>query len=122
MASAPSDPGPVLGRVDRDGRLIAADPELERLQVEAGSGIGASLALPQLAGIVRVAQRLRIPISRRILAAGREQDVDMWVRAVPEGEEVALTIDRWTARPAAPRRLAAVSASGMETIVAAPLN
>ena len=89
MASAPSDPGPVLGRVDKTGRLVAADPLLERLQVEAGSRVGASLALPQLAAVVRVAQRLRIPVSRRVLAAGQDQDVDMWVRAVPEDEEVA---------------------------------
>jgi signal transduction histidine kinase len=108
MASAPSDPRPILGRVDSSGRLVAADPELERLQVEAGSRVGAAIALPQLAAIVRVAQRLRIPISRRILAAGREQDVDMWVRAVPEAAEVALTIERWSSRPASPPRLAAV--------------
>ena len=100
MASLPSDPGPVLGRIDSNGRLIAADPELERLQVEAGSRVGATLALPQLAAVARIASRLQIPVSRRILAAGREQDVDMWVRAVPEAGEVALTIERWSARPA----------------------
>lgn len=108
MASAPSDPKPVLGRVDSVGRLIAADPELERLQTEAGSSLGALVALPQLASIVRVAQRLRIPLSRRVLAAGRDQDVDMWVRAVPEGEEIALIIERWSARPASPPRLATI--------------
>jgi len=109
MASAPSNPGPILGRVDGSGRLVAADPELERLQVEAGSRIGASIALPQLAAIVRVAQRLRIPVSRRVLAAGREQDVDMWVRAVPEDEHVALTIGQWSSRPASSPRLAAIA-------------
>jgi signal transduction histidine kinase len=120
MASNPSDPKPVLGRVDRDGRLVQADPQLEELQVEAGSRLGASLALPQLAGVVRVAQRLRIPVSRRVLAAGREQDVDMWVRAVPEGDEVALAIERWDARPASPPRLAAVSAVEHEKLGASP--
>ena len=104
MASAPSDPRPILGRVDASGRLVAADPELERLQVEAGSSLGSSLALPQLAAIVRIAKRLGIPLSRRVLAAGRGQDVDMWVRAVPEDEDVVLTIERWTARPASQPR------------------
>ena len=122
MASAPSDPRPVLGRVDRDGRLIAADPELERLQVEAGSSVGAPLALPQLAAVVRVAQRLRIPVSRRILAAGREQDVDMWVRAVPEDGEVAITIDQWSARPASPPRLATIAAVEHERLAETPLT
>jgi signal transduction histidine kinase len=89
--------------------LVSADPELERLQLEAGSQMGASIALPQLAAVVRVAQRLGIPISRRVLAAGREQDVDMWVRAVPEDGEVALAIERWTPRAASSPRLAAVA-------------
>ena len=122
MASAPSDPRPVLGRVDRDGRLVAADPELERLQVEAGSHLGATLALPQLAGIARVVQRLRIPVSRRVLAAGKDQDVDMWVRAVPDGDDVALTIERWSARPASPPRLAAIAAVEHESLAATPLS
>jgi hypothetical protein len=110
MASLPSDPGPILGRVDAHGRLIAADRELERLQVEAGSRLGATVAIPQLADVARISARLRIPVSRRVLAAGRDQDIDMWVRAVPEGEEVALTIERWSARPATGPRLAAIGA------------
>jgi hypothetical protein len=40
MASV-SKIGPVTGRVDREGRLTAADPPLLRLQQEAGSKIGA---------------------------------------------------------------------------------
>ena len=114
MASAPSDPKPILGRVNDQGRLVAADPELERLQVEAGSRLGASLAIPQLAAIVRIAQRLGIPISRRVLAAGRDQDVDMWVRAVPEAGETSLSIERWSARPASSPRLAAIASVELE--------
>ena len=37
VASVPSEPRPVLGRLDRAGRLVSADPELEALQREAGS-------------------------------------------------------------------------------------
>lgn len=122
MASAPSDPTPIGGRVDGNGRLVAADGELKRLQIAAGSQIGAPIALPQLAAAVRVAQRLRIPISRRIVAAGPDQDVDMWVRAVPEGAEVSLTIEQWTSRPASPPKLAAIAAVEHEALVAEPLN
>lgn len=122
VASAPSDPPPVLGRVDRDGRLVAADPQLEQLQVEAGSSLGGTLALPQLAGIVRVAQWLRIPVSRRVLAAGKEQDIDMWVRAVPDGDDIALTIDQWSARPASPPRLATIATVEHEKLGATPLK
>ena len=121
MASISSETRPVLGRVDSKGRLISADPQLERLQVEAGSRIGATLALPQLAGVARVAQRLRIPVSRRILAAGGEQDIDMWVRAVPEGDEVALSIEQWTSRPASAPRLAAISTIDDEALTPEPL-
>lgn len=108
MASAPADPGHISGRVSDQGRLVAADPELEQLQLDAGSRLGASIAIPQLAAIVRVAQRLGIPVSRRVLAAGRDQDVDMWVRAVPEGAETILMIEQWSARPASHARLAAM--------------
>lgn len=106
MASAPSDPRPVLGRVDRAGRLVAADPELATLQMEAGSSIGATLALPQVAAVARLARKLAIPVSRPAVAASSNHDIELWVRAVPQGEEVALTLEGWTARPAAPGRLA----------------
>lgn len=109
MASLPSDARPVLGRVDRAGRLVAADPELGRLQTEAGSRLGAPLALPQLAAIARTAQRLQVPVSRRAVAAGRDQDIDMWVRATPEGDEVVLAIEQWSARPYSGPRLTAVT-------------
>ena len=112
----------MLGRVDRSGRLIAADAELERLQVDAGSKLGAPVALPQLAAVVRVVQRLRIPVSRRVLAAGNDQDVDMWVRAAPEGDEIAITIDRWSARPVGPPRLTAMAAVDHERLGAMPLQ
>lgn len=114
MASAPSERGPVRGRVDRDGRLIAADPELAALQQEAGSRVGAELALPQLAAIARLASKLGVPIFRSALVAGAEQDVEMAVRATPEGDEVALSLDRWTFRPPAPQRLAALVAHEQE--------
>lgn len=122
MASAPSDPGPVFGRVHRDGRLVAADRELEQLQREAGSQLGKSLALPQLATVARLAQRLGIPVSRRVLAAGKDMDVDMWVRAVPDGDEIELRITRWAARPAAPPRLAAIASVAHESLAPTPFS
>ena len=44
MASAPSDPRPVIGRIDKSGKLVSADPQLEALQREAGSSVGHVLA------------------------------------------------------------------------------
>lgn len=104
MATAPSDRGPVRGRVDADNRLISADPELVALQTQAGSHIGSELALPQIASIARLARKLGVPIYRNAVAAGAEQDVELWVRAIPEGDEVALSLERWVYRaPAGPR-------------------
>ena len=108
MASVPSDLGPVTGRVDRDGRLVEADPPLLRLQQEAGSKLGAPLALPQLAAVARSAIKLGVPLSRAVIAASNDQDLDLWVRAEPDADGAKLTIEGWKARPPAPPRLTLV--------------
>lgn len=95
---------PATGVVDSSGRLVAADALLARLQEEAGARIGGSLAVPQLAAIARLVQKLGIPISRHALAGSRNSDLDLWVRAEPEDGSVRLTIDRWTERPVQPPR------------------
>ena len=98
---------PVRGRVDAHDRLIDADPELAALQSEAGAAVGDRLMLPQLVAVAQLARKLAIPVSRRAFAAGAQNDVEFWVTAFPEGDEVALSIDRWTFRPPAPPRLEA---------------
>lgn len=86
---------PVHGRVDDQGRLVEADPPLLRLQEQAGGVRGGALAVPQLASLVRLARRLRITISRRVVAAHGDQDVDLWVRVTPGGNGVELAITGW---------------------------
>ena len=112
MASVPGESDPVSGRVDRDGRLVAADPPLLRLQQAAGSDLGRPLALPQLAALVRSALTLVVPLSRAVLAADDEHDLDLWVRAEPDGDGVTIRIERWSQRAPAPPRLALVSSNG----------
>jgi signal transduction histidine kinase len=90
----------VAGRVDADGRLVAADPPLIALHEQAGGSDGGVLAVPQIAALARLARRLGITISRAAVAADGEQDLDLWVRAEPDGEEVALAITGWGGRPA----------------------
>ncbi|HKX92900.1 MAG TPA: HAMP domain-containing sensor histidine kinase [Sphingomicrobium sp.] len=114
MASAPSEPRPVLGRVDKAGRLVSADPELEALQREAGSRVGQTLALPQIAAIAELARKLGTPVARPAIAAALERDIELWVRAVPEGDEVALSLDGWTERAPAGPRLASLLGRGAE--------
>src|SRR5262245_5011179 len=105
MASAPETPPPVMGRVDAVGRLVEADPTLAELQVEAGSAIGAKLALPQLPAVARLVRKLNISVSRPAVVAGRDHDVEMWVRAEPEGDDVLLFIEKWKKRAPAPSRI-----------------
>jgi signal transduction histidine kinase len=105
VATAPSDRGPVRGRLDGQDRLISADPELVALQTEAGSHVGSELALPQITSIARLARKLGVPIYRNAIAAGAEHDVELWVRATPEGGEVSLSLERWIYRPPAAPRL-----------------
>jgi signal transduction histidine kinase len=105
VATAPSDRGPVRGRVDGQDRLISADPDLVALQTEAGSHIGSELALPQILSIARLARKLGVPIYRNAVAAGADHDVELWVRATPEGDEVSLLLERWIYRAAAAPRL-----------------
>ena len=75
----------VSGRLDADGRLIRADPKLAALQAQAGGRTGGMLAVPQIAALARLAQRLGITVSRAAVAANGEEDLDLWVRAAPEG-------------------------------------
>jgi anti-sigma regulatory factor (Ser/Thr protein kinase) len=104
----------VLGRVDGRGRLIAADPELEALQREAGSSLGQPLALPQIASVAQLARKLRTPVSRPALAASTDHDIELWVKATPEGDEVALSLEGWTVRALPGPRLAAILGGGTE--------
>ena len=115
MASVPSDLGPVTGRVDREGRLTEADPPLLRLQQEAGSKLGAPLALPQLAAVTRSAIKIGVPLSRSVLAASQSQDLDLWVRVEPDENGASLTIEGWKAKAPAPPRLTLVGNEPEET-------
>lgn len=108
MASLPSEPRTVTGRVDAAGRLVSAAPELEALQREAGSNVGQLLALPQVLAVAELARKLGTRVTRPALAASAEQDIDLVVTAIPEGDEVALLLDGWTPRPPVGPRLATI--------------
>ena len=95
---------PVRGLIDRDGRLVEADQRLYDLNARAGGAIGLPLAVPQIATLVHLAQRLGILVSRGIVAADGDEDLELWVRAQPETgpskapDGVRLTITGWRAR------------------------
>ncbi len=92
-------PTSVAGLVDQDGRLVSADPRLLSLQISAGGDAHGEIAVPQLASLVRLTRSLGIIISRGIIAADGERDLDLWVRAEPEGDQIRLAIVGWEDRP-----------------------
>lgn len=92
--------GAVTGIVDSEGRLVEAEPALAGLHERAGGSPGGVLAVPQIAALARLAFRLGTSVSRAAVAADGEVDLDLWVRAVPQGTRVHLSIGGWTERPA----------------------
>jgi signal transduction histidine kinase len=90
------------GKVDREGRLIEAEAPLARLQEAAGGALGQTVAVPQIATLARLAQRLGILVSRCVIAAEGSDDLDLWVQARPEGDMVALSVGGWARRPSRP--------------------
>jgi anti-sigma regulatory factor (Ser/Thr protein kinase) len=103
MASLPVQP-PITARVDEAGRLMAADPPLLALQEQAGARLGAALSVPQLAALARLAARLGVAITRSVMTATEDEDLELLVRAEPDEAGVTLAVERWTARPAARSR------------------
>lgn len=89
----------VRGRIDRAGALISADAPLLRLQQRAGSGLEKPLALPHLARLAALAQRLQREISRPLHAADDHSDVFALVRIIPDAEGASLEISDWRTRP-----------------------
>jgi hypothetical protein len=84
-----------VGRIDSAGRLIEAELPLQRLQESAGSALGQPIAVPQIATLARLAQRLGVLVSRCVVAAEGPDDLDLWVEAKPDGEGVLLSVGGW---------------------------
>lgn len=89
-----------IGRIGRDGRLIDAEARLADLNTRAGGKRGEPLAVPPIASIARLAQRLGIAISRGVVAADGEDDLDLWVRAEPDDDGVRIEVSGWRPRTA----------------------
>lgn len=88
------------GVVDADGRLAQAEDALLGLVVRAGGGLGRPVAVPQLATLARLARRLQVPIARGVTVADRDADIELFVRAQPEGDQVRLSVAGWREREA----------------------
>lgn len=100
MTALPASQSAVHATVNAQGELVSADEPLLGLHLRAGGAEGGPLAIPQLAALARLALRLNTLISRPVIAADTDTDVDMWVRARPENGVVNLTIVDWKEREA----------------------
>ncbi|WOF44642.1 HAMP domain-containing histidine kinase [Sphingopyxis indica] len=89
----------VRGRIDRAGILVSADAPLLKLQRRAGAGLDRPLALPQLARLVALAQRLQRDISRPLYAADDHSDIHALVRVMPDADGADLEISDWRTGP-----------------------
>ncbi|WP_375398286.1 sensor histidine kinase [uncultured Sphingomonas sp.] len=90
---------PVRGLVDQDGRLVEADPRLADLNIRNGGTVGTTFAVPQIAVLARLAQRLGIVVSRTVRVAEGQDEVELWIRALPEREGVRLEVSGWSQCP-----------------------
>ena len=86
--------------VDAGGLLVRADPALDGLNARAGGKLGEALAVPQLATAARLARRLGVVVSRGVVVADDDHDLELWVRAQSEGDEVRLAVSGWRENPA----------------------
>lgn len=87
-------------RIDRRGLLISADTRFAALNARAGGAIGAAIAVPQVAMLASLANRLRRPVNRSAIAAEGPQDILIEVEATPDDGGVALALSGWIERPA----------------------
>lgn len=107
----------IRGRIDRAGALVSADPPLLRLQQRAGSGLAKPLALPNLARLVALAQRLQRDISRPLHAADDHSDIHALVHIMPDADGAVLEITDWRTRPVVHPNL-----PGLSDVAAIPLS
>lgn len=103
----------VRGRIDRSGALVSADAPLLRLQQRAGAGLDKPLALPHLARLVALAQRLHRDISRPLYAADDHSDIHALVRIIPDADGASLEITDWRAQAVAQPQIPAVADAAM---------
>ena len=85
----------VHARLDRDGRILTADPPLLALQRAAGGDVGDALVLPALARLAQLAIRLETPIERPVLLGNSDGEVRAYARLLPDAEGLRIELIDW---------------------------
>jgi signal transduction histidine kinase len=89
---------PAVAQTDARGRLLRAEPRLLDLIERAGGEIGRAVPIPELAGLERLARRLGIAITRVVVVADDDDDLELTVTAQPSADGVILTVGGWRPR------------------------
>lgn len=86
--------------LDAGGHILSADPPIELLHMRAGGGVSDCIAVAPIARIARLARRLGIAVSRQVVVADDEGDLELWVQARPETGQIRLSVSGWRDRSA----------------------
>jgi len=86
--------------LDAGDHILSADPPIELLHMRAGGSASDCLAVAPIARIARLARRLGITVSRQVMVADDEGDLDLWVQARPETGQIRLSVSGWRDRDA----------------------
>ena len=109
----------VRGQFDREGRLVGADGRLLALNARAGGQLGAPLAMPQLATVIRLARTLSVPIARSVLMADGDRDWRASASIKVAGDGLELTLSEWAEQAPRPSWLIPKSAAALAGLPAA---
>jgi nitrogen-specific signal transduction histidine kinase len=109
----------IEAHLDREGRVIAADPALMRLHKANGGVEAGVLAIPPLLALAELAWLTSAKIERGVTIADGEVDIDLWVSATRRDNLLLLSIMGW--QESAPPRLrtAMLSQFGFNQVTAA---
>ena len=86
---------PIKACVSSDGVLLSADPPVWRLHSLAGGRENSEVAIPGLAALAATTQRTGMRIERPVRAADEDNDIELWVEAMPQSDRVDLVITGW---------------------------
>lgn len=87
-------------RVDSAGRLLSGSARLMTLNDRAGGAVGAPLALPSLAMLARLARALDMPLSRAVIVADGDTDIELHVAVTTMRDASDLVATGWYVRAA----------------------
>lgn len=90
---------PQWARVGARDELIEASGAITVFNARAGGSAGNPIALPALGRVARLARALQTPVTRTIVVGDDHVDLELHVRAVPDGAVVDLRIGAVHARP-----------------------